>query len=100
MNPVQTMESSCVSTLGDRPGTTREREAVHIVVSGCPAVHTMCISCFTCCCGQTSDKKGNSEEKGFILPNGLRGNTVHHGQEAQEPECEGGGHMCPSKGSW
>lgn len=45
-------------------------------------------------------KKGNSEENGFILPNGLIGNTVHHGQEAQEPECEGGGHMCPSKGSW
>lgn len=38
-------------------------------------------------------KKGNSEEKGFILSNGLRGNTVHHGQEAQWPECEGGEHI-------
>lgn len=57
-----------------------------------PAFHTMCISCFTHCCDQASDKKGKSEEKGFILSNGLRGNTVHPGQE-----CEGGGHIGPSE---
>lgn len=93
------MELPCVSTPGDRPGTTRKREAGHIVVSGYPAFHTMCISCFTHCCGRASDKKGKSEEKGFILSNGLRGNTVHHGQEEQQPECEGGGHIGPSEES-